>query len=27
VNGKPITRFSAAQATVDELPAHVRLVW
>ena len=26
VNGKPITRFSAAQATVDELPAHVRLV-
>jgi hypothetical protein len=27
VNGKPITRFTDAQATVDELPARVRLTW
>jgi hypothetical protein len=26
VNGRPITRFTAAQATVEELPAKVRLI-
>jgi hypothetical protein len=26
VNGKPITRFTDAQATVEELPAKVRLI-
>jgi hypothetical protein len=27
VNGRPITRFTEAQATVEELPAQVRLIW
>jgi hypothetical protein len=27
VNGKPTARFTDAQATVDELPAKIRLIW